>query len=245
MNMKILIILICTFLLDRIVYCSLSESDTEAPLFSSEPLPFYQDFKVVLMYFSEPFLAGAKVGGQSLEGESTVTIVKKLTEAFDMCMERNLIADSTLMEKFKLQLLAGTRAYKSIVNYSNLSTPNFDFLKMQSIAIQNDILKSVGDFGGIIIPSGWVGHAIALIIKPSEGSSGLFDLTVVNTGSGIEYHQHLFDSESIYPALSRIWMQFKRIPREEFLSDENPWFIYGLILLQQQNFVASVKKIGI
>ena len=43
----------------------------------------YQDFKAVLMYFSEAFLKGAKFGNKSLEGEINTDMANKFVQILD------------------------------------------------------------------------------------------------------------------------------------------------------------------
>lgn len=44
----------------------------------------FEDFKAVMMYFSESFLKGSKFGDESLEGEMKLTMPKRLLEALEI-----------------------------------------------------------------------------------------------------------------------------------------------------------------
>ena len=128
-----------------------------------------------------------------------------------------------LLDKFKKQIIAGTHISNNDSSCGKCFDNNlteqeeFQVLKRASCHIQDSILNYLADNDGIVIPSGWVGHSIALIVKPSA-SEGHFDLTIVNAGAGIDYHYNTPDPESIYPALSQIWIEFHNIPKDDLFS---------------------------
>ena len=80
----------------------------------------------------------------------------------------------------------------------------------------------------IIIPTRWVGHATALVIKKSENGGGLYDLAFINTGHGLRHHHHQPDPNEVYPHLSRLWLEFKDVPKDLIFDPETAWFFYAL-----------------
>ena len=54
-------------------------------------------------------------------------------------------------------------------------------LKTAAKQIQSNLLETIHKTKGMVIPSGWVGHAIALILKFNPDNA-TYDLTIVNTG---------------------------------------------------------------
>ena len=204
----------------------------------------YQDFKAVLMYFSEAFLKGAKFGNKSLEGEINTDMANKFVQILDSFgVDEVGFYDPRFetLKTFKEQLSAGTAVASDICGsfYKfDINDPDKKFFKAKEI--QEKIVQYLAIKDSIVIPSGWVGHAIVFIIK-SVGNN-LYNLTVVNSGQGLNHHYQREDPNQINPHLTRLWIEFKNIPGNEIFDPENGWFIFGLALINQKKYVENLKK---
>lgn len=206
---------------------------------ATEYVDISKDFKVLLMFCSEAFLKGAVFDGKALEGEIPSVVARKLVEAIE-----NVEIDYTKLPdlvRFKNQLAAGIPITEDIY----ISAINFDHkkndLRSHAVEIQRKSLKSLEENNGIIIPIGWKGHALALVIKKGE-TSGTFDFAVVNTGQGLQFHYHAADPNGVYPRLSQIWIEFNGVKKDELFSNE-AWFFQGLIALKTDFFENKLKKL--
>lgn len=71
----------------------------------------------------------------------------------------------------------------------------------------------------------------------TEGN--VFDLSVINTGSGNQFHKSIADPNEVYVYLSLLWMEFKTIS-----CDELYWFINTLERSKVQNNCQQIGNIG-
>jgi gas vesicle protein len=195
-----------------------------------------RDFKVALMYYSEAYLKGATLGSVKLEGEQTNFVTEKIYMAIGEVDIENKWNEAPWkdLKAFQVKLGAGNTIYKSVLDCDFSHSD----LRKQSQKIQQQLVNSINKNNGIVLPSGWKGHAIVLMIKPGN-QVRTYDFTVVNTGDGIGYHHHVSDPNGIYPLLSRVWVEFKGIPEKELFSLD-AWFVQGLIALNSCNFVDKV-----
>jgi len=212
----------------------------------------FQDFKAVLMFFSEPFLKGAKFGNRELEGENPLVMpckfVKIIEEFFDNYKKRQDGAVRDLsgsriktLSDYMDKLKAGTEVASKIIRLA-ISNHSLDHpLQMisEALTIQNEAIEGIDQNKGIIIPSGWSGHDIVLIIELA--GNDLYNFTVVNTGEGLQYHYHRDDPDNLYPHLSRLWIEFKNIPRKEIFDSRTAWLFCALASLKQVYFNSRLK----
>lgn len=149
-----------------------------------------QDFKAVLMYFSEPYLKGAKFGDKSLEGEFALVMPSKQLVQVIEDIETQLSKDSdSRMERlstFKDRLKAGLEISEELFELEYSESSFVDPSTMIPTAQELKKRPSRSFTRGIILDSGWVKHAIALIIE--DAGNGTFNLVVANTGAGVDYH---------------------------------------------------------
>lgn len=121
------------------------------------------------MYFSEAFLSEASIGDFSLEGENLVFVSKKIVAIIEKFLVEKDINDLKFMhlKEFSKNLNNGIKICEEIYNLSashNLnSNPEEMILKAQNI--QTTVLGIISVEKIVIIPTGWDGHAIALIIN--------------------------------------------------------------------------------
>ena len=212
---------------------------------SNDTHSMFNDFKAVLMYFSEAFLKGAEFGNRAMEGETDLVMPKKLLKV--LRAYKNYGHNFETLRNFKEDLNKGTIIALKISNMSTAySLKNFVNMAQIGRTIQVDLINSISTTGQrIVIPSGWVGHSIALIIK-NAGVDGnnvcLYDLTVINTGSGINYHYHRDDPENVYPYLSRLWIEFKSIPENLIFDPVTAWFFCALASIKQPAFATRLQQ---
>lgn len=203
----------------------------------------FPEFKAVLMYFSEAFLKGAKFGDiGELEGEERLVMPGKLVQILET-LERETGPETEKMaplKVFKEKLQAGLVVAKNI----DLLTKNIPFYALQKniapfLKAQADALLSIHEHDGIIIPTGWVGHATVIVIKPAGHE--LYDLTCINTGEGLQHHYTGPDPDNVYPHLYKLWIEFKNIPQKLIFDPETGWFIYGLAAIKNNDIARRIK----
>lgn len=198
------------------------------------PYDGQRDLKAVMMYFSEPFLNGATLDGKPLIGEESIFIAEKICDNIETLRNENS-NNPELAELFK---------FADYLRFGYTSTHLFLFdTKKTPQEKQQMFLDKLKEQKVAIILSGWTGHAIALIVKNGK-SMDTFDLTVINTGLGLDYHYHSVDPNNIYPKLSRVWMEFKNIPQDEIFSS-NAWFIEAMIMMKAKSFLNDLAKISL
>ena len=203
-------------------------------------------FKALQMFFNEPYLAKLRVNNFSMEGAE----MKKMSSFIIDLIKRKIDAkngsNSKLLD-FKCRLENGIEIMKAIATASS----ELEFLPAiaQAKPIQDDLLEKYLNIPGssVIIPFHWNGpapHAICIQIDRLEGDK--FDLTILNSGDGVNYHLaipcQLFpenDWRRIYPYTYRLWMEFKNIPRSEIFDSETAWFIAGLVYMQSSTFMIN------
>ncbi|NBO25098.1 MAG: hypothetical protein EBU93_07715, partial [Chlamydiae bacterium] len=105
-------------------------------------------------------------------------------------------------------------------------------------AIQNALVIKLKSEQPVIIPASWFGHAFVLIFKKVQGKDS-YDMTVINTGRGLEFHHWLADTNKVYFALPRFWLEFKNIPKDVLFSDD-AWFF---LAMKQMNIKESSDKL--
>ena len=225
---------------------SLSTMQTPNTLFT-----IFQDFKAVLMFYSEAFLKGAKFGDESLEGEIALVMAGKLIHVLkDLENEQSTEtqAKMTALNNFTAYLQSGLSIATEIQSFSSLDYPlieNYSCTIAKAREIQESLTNRIGIDRNVVLPSGWIGHAIVLIIeleRVDENNQQFYNLTVVNTGQGLGHHYHRMDPDKIYPHLSRLWIQFKNIPRNEIFDADTAWLIYGLASIQRKDFVSNINN---
>ena len=205
----------------------------------------FQDFKAVLMFFSEPYLKGAKFGNESLEGELALVMPSKLVQVIEN-METQVSKDSDpRMERlvtFKDRLKAGLEISEELYDLAYSVSSFVDPSKMIPTAqeLQRRTIAIIHEKGGIILDSGWVKHAIALIIE--DAGNGTFNLVVANTGAGVDYHFSSSDPDKVYPHLSRVWMEFKGIPEDLIFNSDTAWFFVALAMINTRSFADRLEK---
>lgn len=204
------------------------------------PATVLRDLKVCLMYFSDPFLNGAVINGTKMEGDFCTNIATNVVEAID-ALE---ISDPHLkglndLKLFKDNLFHGVEIAQNIIASKNI-TSAFQ-METKAKEIQDYLLELIKKNSSIIIPSGWIGHAIVLYISWDK-TLNTYNLAVINTGDGINFHNHTADPDDIYPLLSQVWVKFENIPHD-LIFDDNAWFFQGLISLQNKSFVDDIKAV--
>jgi hypothetical protein len=206
------------------------------------------DFKAILMFFSEPYLKGAEINGMPLEGATSAVMGSKLVEAIGLLEQGNDHIETIDRElyKFKEQLAAGIDINQSICTAVTNNPRLYRFeedtevLERSAVEIQENMIEAITKNEGLVLPFGWIGHALALVVKPGV-VGGTFDLAFVNTGEGIKSHYHEADPNGIYPALSQVWVEFSNVPSAELFTDR-AWFVQVLIVLPRQLYEERFRK---
>lgn len=209
------------------------------------------DFKAVLMYFSEPYLKGAEINGMALEGANSAEMGLRLVEAIDAIERENPENVGTVdneLYKFKRQLSAGVAIYQSIKmtntkdkRHSWIDRDDPVLIEDEAVKIQEIIIGEFAENQGLILPFGWVGHALALVLKPGS-EPDTFNLSFVNTGEGIDAsHYHAADPNGIYPALSQVWIEFSNVPAAELFTNR-AWFVHVLIAIGKEYFETHFRQ---
>lgn len=198
------------------------------------------EYKHLLLFMTEPFIAGASINGKAIEGSQVSDIAKYMTSQIksvvseaprDIHLER--------LKSFLSSLEKGARISEDI----DLAIKEMDKLSSAS-SIQEDLLEFLDNSDSwIYVPITWKGkepHAIVLgFLKNADGT---FNLAVINTGLGIEYHLSIQDPNGGYAMIYQLWMEFKNIPKEEIF-DEAAWFIKAIILLNDCSFISNFEPV--
>lgn len=209
----------------------------------SEPVSYtiLQEFKMVLMYFMEPFLNEAKIGNVSLEGESSIVATEIFSAAIKEFFKDGSNEHLVDFKSFSQKLGAGIKIKKILESNFSLKIGN-----NMAKSIQDSIKEEIKLNNGIIIPATWIGHSFALFIKLHENQVAdkpdSYDLTVINSGQGLEHHDWRPDPNGIYPHLFKLWIEFQNIETDLIFEPETAWFIQALCFINVNSFVKNVNE---
>ena len=222
----------------------------------------FDDFKGLMMYFNEPLLTSASLrdfriagddGNCSFEGAFSILMAKKLSEvieAVDDDEKLNLFGENL---KNGIELMETLEFEKSRLNipmpinhltgfFRNLSSGRNHNIEGEARDLQAELLEKLNASRSknktIVIP--FILNGIVLIIEEVE-NTGKYNLIVVNTGDGIEYHYATKDPNNIYSSLPHSWIRFEGIPEEEIFS-KNFWFMYAFISLLKPELVGTIES---
>jgi hypothetical protein len=199
-----------------------------------------RDFKILLMYFSEAFLKGAVFDGKRLEGDTAIAVASSLVQSIEIIEEEYpKMTDLGDLIRFKKQLAAGIQVALDIV--ASECSGDVDTLRTDAILVQNKFCDALKSNDGLVMPIGWIGHALSMVIKPGKVEN-TFDFAVINTGTGLQFHYHAADPNGVYPRISQIWIEFANVKAEELFSGD-AWFFQGLIALKKEFFAAKLKNL--
>jgi hypothetical protein len=206
---------------------------------ATESVDISRDFKILLMYFSEAFLKGAVFDGLSLEGEIPTAVAENIVDAINTVeVEHPKLPDLEGLTLFKKQLEDGIPIAEEIRNSKSDGDPST--LETEAVSVQTKFLEALEKNDGVIMPIGWIGHALYMVLRKRKDETK-FDLAVINTGQGLEFHLHSSDPNNIYPRLSGIWLEFQGIEADELFSND-AWFFQGLIALGKEFFLKRLQK---
>ena len=231
----------------------------------NEPISYevFSEFKHLMMYFNEHLLEAANLndlvvknikptavlfGSANLIRGST-TLGSKATSfeggddtemAVALCKAiKNTKELTTDAEKFVKYLEIGTEFMKKVdKNWTDLND-----LKTKSKTLQDELVGYLQNNSKIILPFAWYGskpHATGLIIEKNTNDNS-YNLIVVNTGAGLQYHYSQADPNNIYPWIKRLWIEFENIPESVIFSNDN-WFLYMFIIMQNDNELRKIES---
>ena len=200
---------------------------------------FVNNFKAVAMHFSEPFLSKAIVKDLSMEAFKSEYIVPIVSNTMKETAER--LKDDEMIEFAKALGLSYKVSRKALL----LQLEDNKTFSKDAKQLEAEILEmETGNYRAI--PMGWQGpkpHAVLMIIKKISDKED-YEMVLVNTGMGIQYHNAQSDKENnITPLLYRVWKKFTGIPKREF-TDPNHWFIQALGLLEDDKKMVQASKDG-
>lgn len=201
-----------------------------------------RDLKLVLMFYSDAFVSGSRINDFSLDAEDRVFVANNIISAIKSIEESTpYLVEIKNLTKFKERLATGVEITNQISSNEakcTLVDGNDNGLN-DDITTQNMLIKKLETESKIIIPSGWADHAVVLQLELNKKDQTI-DLVVINTGDGVNFHNHQPDPDGVYPVLTQVWIKFKDIPIN-FLFDESAWFLKGLKYILKRSFVDKVK----
>jgi hypothetical protein len=189
-------------------------------------LPVLRDFKTVLMFYAEPFLKGVKIFQQ--EGESNIFAAQQIVSAIEAIKKSSNAKKFTGLNNllvFYAALKQGIQIDESISTCAREA--DFIFIQEKAKQLQMEVVNSLTKMEYLVVPFSWIGHAICLTLRLNPKDKTV-DLSIHNTGEGLNFHHFSPDPDGVYPFLNRTWISFKGIPMDTIFSD-NPWFFIGLI----------------
>ncbi len=176
-------------------------------ILGTDCLPVLRDFKTVLMFYAEPFLKGVKIFQH--EGESNIFAAQQIVSAIEA------IKKSSNAKKFPglNNLLVFYAALKQGIQIDeSISTcaheADFIFIQEKAKQLQMEVVNSLTKMEYVVVPFSWIGHAICLTLRLNPKDKTV-DLSVHNTGEGLNFHHFSPDPDGVYPFLNRTWISFK------------------------------------
>ena len=196
---------------------------------------FFNDFKFTMMYFNDVLLTEAKLSGFYLNDGNAPEFegLPKIYSAQKLLEHTKTISG---MNDYSRSLMYGLKIMKKIPrSHTNLSMWLYEFD------------SAFAEVRKIILPFGWYGkfpHAINIIMekKTSSKRNIVYDIAIVNSGDGLQFHTSSPDPNNLYPELKRLWIEFINIPQDELVNSEYPWFFALLIKLYNEEYSDAIER---
>ena len=197
---------------------------------------FFDEFKITMMYFNDALLSNAKLRGyhvsnhesSNFEGAPILSVALKLVE--------------------HARSLSEMSDYIKYLNYGISIMEKIPYNFGEVMLWLDFFHNALNNVERIILPIVWMGkapHAINIIIEKiiiDNTGNNFYNLVVVNSGDGLQYHTSRADPKEIYPQLKRLWIEFVDIPESELFDAKDPWFFKLLIHLSDSDVVENVEE---
>lgn len=198
-----------------------------------------KDTAVNELYFRDSS-SGKIFKGDSFEGALSIAMAEKLLSVLGRSE-----GDSDISQ-FGRDLERGVRVMKSFKSLDYMSINDLFNVNDEEIKARQDFLASqLSDIKSkVILPISWTGSAPHSVVLVLENTGEKYNLTVINTGDGLDYHQKFADPAHTHPCLARFWIEFKDIDRRVLFSN-SCWFLRSLLLLDHFEFMMKLEaKLG-